>query len=143
MQDQKKKKKSISFRHFLLLNIWTPEYWVGNLLSHSMIHLHINLCEWFHLKDSRMLEMRKNSTSKMSCIQQQSHQSQHGLKIVSKYYWKNRIKRCELVKILKLCKHDIRPCLYVFSENEVQFHFSHFSCNFLSKHYIHIAVEPL
>lgn len=84
-----------------------------------------------------MLEMRKNSTSKMSCIQQQSHQSQHGLKNSFKIsLLKKSYKRCELVKILKLYKHDIRPCLYVFIENEVQFHFSHFSCNFLSKHYI-------
>ena len=117
---KKKKERVFLFRHFFLLNIWTPEYWVGNLLSNFMSHLHINLCEWFHLKDSRMFEMTKNSTSKMSCIQQQSHQSQHGFKIVSKYYWKKHIKRCELVKILKLYKHDIRPCLYVFSKNEVQ-----------------------
>lgn len=52
-----------------------------------------------------MLEMRKNTTSEMSCIQE-SHQSQHGLKTISKYYWKRHTERYKLVKNVKFYKCD-------------------------------------
>ena len=129
------KEKSIFFRHFLLLN---TQLWilVGNLLSHFLIHLHINLCEWLHLKDSRMLIIRKNGTSKMGCIHQESHQSQHGLKNSLKITLKKAYQKIWTSKIFEILQYDFRPCLYVSSQNEwgSAFIFCHFSCGFLNKH---------